>query len=372
MIGFGTYNLPKGTWSDDSTMTFCLAESLLDDEFDLKKLSNRFINWVDWGYWTPYGELFDIGNTTSKAIDNLRTIDNPENAGGSHEADNGNGSLMRILPLILKIGNLPIPHTYSIIKSVSSLTHRHERSVNACFYYLTLARYIILGHSKESAYQLTNTTVINEFKERQIIDKEFNEFKNILEGDLSNLPISKIRGSGYVIHSLEASLWCLLNSNTYKEAVLKAVNLGEDTDTTAAITGGISALCFGYNSIPVNWVESLAKKEEIESLVKRLISKFTIKIKLEDVPQIGDINAASNFAHKFSGYRTTFEETSKSVFETKNKLKSKEFENVNVEDLTESLFFYFRALRHGDGQPNIDYVNEHISLIRTKLIKHEE
>ncbi|MBK8854026.1 MAG: ADP-ribosylglycohydrolase family protein [Saprospiraceae bacterium] len=192
MIGFGTYNLPKGTGSDVSPTTFLSRSNIYWRMwFDLKKLSNRFINWVDWGYWTPYGELFDIGNTTSKAIDNLRTIDNPENAGGSHEADNGNGSLMRILPLILKIGNLPIPHTYSIIKSVSSLTHRHERSVNACFYYLTLARYIILGHSKESAYQLTNTTVINEFKERQIIDKEFNEFKNILEGDLSNLPIVK-------------------------------------------------------------------------------------------------------------------------------------------------------------------------------------
>ena len=118
--------------------------------------------------------------------------------------------------------------------------------------------------------------------------KEFYEFRNILEGDLSNLPISKIRGSGYVIHSLEASLWCLLNSNSYKEAVLRAVNLGEDTDTTAAITGGISALCFGYNSIPVDWVESLAKKEEIERLVNRLISKFAIKIKLEDVPEVGD------------------------------------------------------------------------------------
>lgn len=372
MIGFGTYNLPKGTWSDDSTMTFCLAETLLDDEFDLKKLANRFINWVDWGYWTPYCELFDIGNTTKKAIDTLRTIDNPEKAGGSHESDNGNGSLMRILPLILDIGELPISLTYNKVKSVSSLTHSHERSVNACFYYLTFARYIILGHSKESSYQLTNATVINEFKERRITDKEFYEFNNILDGDLHNLPISKIRGSGYVIHSLEASLWCLLNANSYEEAVLKAVNLGEDTDTTAAITGGISALCFGYNSIPVDWVESLAKKEEIERLVKRLISKYTLKIKLKDVPEIGDINGASNFVHKFSGYRTTFEETSKSVFETKNKLQSKEFEKLKVEDLAESLFFYFRALRHGEGQPNIDYVNEHISLIRTKLLSHEE
>jgi ADP-ribosyl-[dinitrogen reductase] hydrolase len=372
MIGFGTYNLPKGTWSDDSTMTFCLAETLLDDEFDLKKLANRFINWVDWGYWTPYGELFDIGNTTKKSIDTLRTIDNPEKAGGSHESDNGNGSLMRILPLILDIGELPISLTYNKVKSVSSLTHSHERSVNACFYYLTFARYIILGHSKESSYQLTNATVINEFKERRITDKEFYEFKNILDGDLHNLPISKIRGSGYVIHSLEASLWSLLNANSYEEAVLKAVNLGEDTDTTAAITGGISALCFGYNSIPVGWVESLAKKEEIERLVKRLISKYTLKIKLKDVPEIGDINGASNFVHKFSGYRTTFEETSKSVFETKNKLQSKEFEKLKVEDLAESLFFYFRALRHGEGQPDIDYVNEHISLIRTKLLSHEE
>jgi len=140
MIGNGTYNQPKGTWSDDSTMTFCLAESLLEEEFSLRNLANRFINWVDHGYWTPHGELFDIGNTTHSSIERLRTIEFPELAGGGHETDNGNGSLMRILPLVLETEKLSIAESYDLIKSVSSLTHKHIRSIIACFYHVTLAK----------------------------------------------------------------------------------------------------------------------------------------------------------------------------------------------------------------------------------------
>jgi len=277
MIGFGTYNQPKGTWSDDSTMTFCLAESLLEDEFSLRKLSNRFINWVDWGYWTPHGELFDIGNTTHAAIEKLRTIEDPELAGGSHETENGNGSLMRILPLILKTSQQSISESYNLIQSVSSLTHRHQRSVISCFYYLTFARFLIQGHSKESSYEMTNKNVISQLEERNIQKEELIHFKRILYDQISTLEYSQIRGSGYVIHSLESSIWCLLKTNTYKEAVLKAINLGEDTDTTAAITGGLAALTYGFNSIPQNWISQIVKKDEIEELATSLTHKYTMK-----------------------------------------------------------------------------------------------
>jgi len=274
MVGYGTYNQPMGTWSDDSTMTFCLAETLLDDEFSLHKLGNRFINWVDWGYWTPHGELFDIGNATSSAIDRLRTIGQPDMAGGVSEMENGNGSLMRILPLVIETEKMTISDSYNLIKSVSSLTHRHERSIISCFYYLTLARQLIHGHSRESSYEMTNAIVRTQLNERGISQEEQIYFNRILNGSMPTLDYSELSGSGYVVHSLESSIWCLLNSDSYSGAVLNAIHLGEDTDTTAAITGGISALAFGFNSIPNEWIKVLVKKDEIQDLANRLCIKY--------------------------------------------------------------------------------------------------
>jgi len=371
MIGNGTYNQPKGTWSDDSTMTFCLAETLLDEEFSLRKLSNRFINWVDWGYWTPHGELFDIGNTTHSAIDRLRTIEKPELAGGTGVTENGNGSLMRILPLVLETSKLPISKSWELIENVSSLTHRHIRSIISCYYYLNYARLLMQGQSKENAYEITNKFVSDELKKRSIDSDEIKHFSRLLNGTIQNLEYEGLRGSGYVVHSLESSIWCLLNSETYKEAVLKAIHLGEDTDTTAAITGGIAALNFGSNSIPTEWLEDLVKFEEIKTLANKLTEKYTIKIRLSDVPEIGNVSAANKFAHDFSGYRSTFKETAKAALDTKKRIEANDTETISVDELAESLFFYFRAVRHGGGDADRDLVNTHIELIKQKLANQE-
>jgi ADP-ribosylglycohydrolase len=222
--------------------------------------------------------LFDIGNTTHSAIKRLRTIENPELAGGNHETENGNGSLMRILPLILETGKISISKSYDVIKSISALTHRHERSIISCFYYLTFARQLIQGHSKASTYEMTNKIVKAELNERGIHETELKHFDRLLNHEIPTLNYNQIRGSGYVIHSLESSVWCLLKTENYKGAVLKAVNLGEDTDTTAAITGGLAGLKYGFNSIPEEWVNLIIKKDEIKELADRLTEKYTKKI----------------------------------------------------------------------------------------------
>jgi len=276
MLGYGTYNQPKGTWSDDSTMTLCLAESLLDEEFSLRKLANRFINWVDWGYWTPHGELFDIGNTTHAAVERLRTIDDPKLAGGKHVTENGNGSLMRVLPLVFELFDVKDEEEqYKSIKDISSLTHAHERSILSCFYYLTFARFL-RGHyyPPMEMYKLTNN-VFKKFVENQSSAKsELKHFERLLSDSIQSLDESKIRSSGYVIDTLEAAVWCLLTTKNYKDAVLKAVNLGEDTDTVAAITGGLAGLYYGIKQIPENWIRSLAKLEEINELIDKLSNKY--------------------------------------------------------------------------------------------------
>ena len=144
MKGFGTYNLPAGTFSDDSSLAFCLAEAL-SQEFDLQKIANNFIAWLTNNYWTPRGNVFDVGMSTSYAIGRLSRGTRPELAGGMDVSDNGNGSLMRILPLLIYIKDKQFSERYQITKDVSSITHGHIRSVIACFYYLEFARQIVNG-----------------------------------------------------------------------------------------------------------------------------------------------------------------------------------------------------------------------------------
>lgn len=264
-IGYGTYNLPPGTWSDDSSLTFCLAEAL-KDKFDLNQIGQNFVKWLYESYWTPYGNVFDVGNTTRIAINNLRKGINPEIAGGFYEDENGNGSLMRILPLLLHIKNKEIADRYHITKQVSSITHGHIRSVIACFYYLEFAKLIIEGKSKFDAYDEAQKIIKKFLIEKEINPKEIELFNRLLQQNISKEKEISIHSSGYVIHTLEASIWCLLTTDSYKEATLKAVNLGYDTDTTAAVTGGLAALLYGHDTIPKNWISQLARKDDIDNL----------------------------------------------------------------------------------------------------------
>lgn len=273
MIGYGTYNQPPGTFSDDSSMTFCLAEALTND-FDLKQIARNFIKWYHENFWTARGEVFDIGIATREAINRIAHGEVPEFAGNTDASSNGNGSLMRILPLLFYIKDLPISERYEITKKVSSITHGHIRSVISCFYYLEFTREILLGKEKFEIYQKLQTEIPDFLNSLSIDQYEISFFDRLLKDDISELGEYEISSSGYVLHSLEASIWCLLNTDNYKEATLKAVNLGEDTDTTAAITGGVAGLLYGFDTIPENWVEQLARKEDIDDLAGRLARKI--------------------------------------------------------------------------------------------------
>ena len=273
MIGYGTYNLPAGTWSDDSSLTFCLAEALTQD-FDLTLIGNKFVQWAYEGYWTPRGVVFDIGIATSNALWKIQKGTKPELAGGFDDYDNGNGSLMRILPLLFYIQDKPINERYEITKQVSSITHGHIRSVIACFYYLEFARKIILGKDKFEIYKELQSEITNYLTSLSINPTEIEKFDRLLKSDIHQLNANEIQSSGYVLHTLEASIWCLLTTDNYKEAVLKAVNLGEDTDTTSAVTGGLAGLLYELDDIPTNWIKQIARKDDIENLAEQLADKL--------------------------------------------------------------------------------------------------
>lgn len=282
MIGHGTHHQPAGTWSDDSSLAFCLAE-MLAQEYDLNSLKNRFINWYDHAYWTAHNNVFDIGMATRAAISDLRVMPRPELAGGVDENSNGNGSLMRILPLALFLRGQTIEDRFSITKNVSSLTHAHIRSVLGCFIYLEYALQITDGKTKAGALQYLRKVIPDFCRSNQICtEKELLKYYRILALPLASQTAQRIEdceraaviSSGYVVSTLEASIWCIMTSGSYSEAVLKAVNLGDDTDTTGCVTGGLAALIWGHESIPEEWVATMARKDDIKDLALRLIAKY--------------------------------------------------------------------------------------------------
>ncbi|MEO0899856.1 MAG: ADP-ribosylglycohydrolase family protein [Bacteroidota bacterium] len=274
MQAFGTHNQPAGTWSDDTSLTLCLAEAILTD-FSLRHIADQFIAWRDQAFWTAHGEVFDIGISTNQAILRLKdTSLPPELAGGMEEMDNGNGSLMRIAPLSLLIKDLELNDRYSYNAKVSSLTHGHFRSIFSCFFLNELLLQLGEGKGKREAYEEAIFIVQEWIGLNNPSPEEITHFDSILSGRIDQVAESDIRGSGYVLHSLQASLWCWLKTDNYEDAVLMAVNLGEDTDTTGAITGAIAGVTYGLNSIPKKWVDQLARKRDIIKLADRLQARF--------------------------------------------------------------------------------------------------
>lgn len=281
MRAMGTHKQPTGTWSDDSSLTFCLAE-MLCQEYDLQDLAKRFINWKEHAYWTAHNQVFDIGIATSAAIFQLVKGTSPVLAGGQTEDSNGNGSLMRILPLLFYIKDMSIQQRFHLTKEVSSLTHGHIRSVIACFIYLEMALQILNGYDKWASYNHMKQLVNNFFKNNAICSQtEIDKFHRLLCNPIGNYEIApiydygreEIHSTGYVLSTLEASFWCLFKTDNYKDAVLKAVNLGNDTDTVAAVTGGLAGLLYGHQTIPYEWLNVLARRNDIEDLAERLNTK---------------------------------------------------------------------------------------------------
>ncbi|BBD58191.1 putative ribosylglycoyhdrolase [Nostoc sp. HK-01] len=267
MLGYGTWHQPPGTWSDDSSLTFCLAENLCRG-YSLDDIALSFWRWYKQAYWTPRGEIFGIGQSTHAAIMRINQGVPPLEAGGTSEMSNGNGSLMRILPMAYCYETLDFPELISRVHQVSCITHAHVRSQMACGIYTSIAIELLQGADLPTAYTQGLEKIQPIYSAPQFLE-EMPYFARVFNGDIASLPIEEIKSGGYVIDTLEASLWCLLNSASYAEAVLKAVNLGGHTDTTAAVTGGLAGIYYGIEGIPQLWVNQVARKQDIVNLAKR-------------------------------------------------------------------------------------------------------
>jgi ADP-ribosyl-[dinitrogen reductase] hydrolase len=267
MLGYGTWNQPPGTWSDDSSLSFCLAECLCRG-YSLDAIANSFWRWYKEAYWTPRGDVFDIGQTTHTAIMRLKQGVVPHEAGGKVENSNGNGSLMRILPMAYCHRSLTLGELLARVHDVSAITHAHARSQMACGIYISIAVALLEGADPQTAYLQALQDIQTIYSVREFL-LEKPHFGRIFTGEIAKLPVEEINSGGYVIDTLESSLWCLLNSSSYSEAVLKAVNLGGDTDTTAAVTGGLAGIYYGVENIPQKWMNQIARRQDIIYLAER-------------------------------------------------------------------------------------------------------
>jgi len=266
MRGYGTYNQPPGTWSDDTSLTLCLLDSLINKNIDHTDIMQRFLSWIDKVEYTAHGEVFDVGIATRQALQRFRKGTAPLECGGTSERDNGNGSLMRILPLAFHLhifgGNYTFGKVFDIIHNVSSLTHAHKRSQIACGIYLIVADSLFVESDLKKAVNFNLEKAESCYQN----ESELKHFGRIFKADFAKLPEGKIKSTGYVVDTLEAALWCLLNTDNYKDCVLKSVNLGGDTDTVAAVAGGLAGMFYGVDAIPKEWLTQLARRDYIEKL----------------------------------------------------------------------------------------------------------
>ena len=251
MTGYGSYNLPAGTWSDDSSMALATVESMARlGRISPDDIMHNFYRWTDENAFTPYGELFDIGFATRDAIQRYAGGVPAGKCGGRGERDNGNGSLMRILPLAFT------DCRYKTVDAVSGLTHAHEISLEACRIYISVARKLLRGKPLHEIVKM--------------IKPKLSVYERLPV--LETLQRDEISSGGYVVDTLEAALWCNLKSSSYRECILLAVNLGRDTDTVAAIAGGLAGIVYGTGGekgIPEEWIGQIARKEWIEELCEK-------------------------------------------------------------------------------------------------------
>jgi ADP-ribosylglycohydrolase len=265
MVGGGPFNLPAGFWTDDTSMALCLAESLVErGGFDAYDQMERYWRWYREGYWSSTGRTFDIGNTVLAALMKFRQTGDPY-AGSTDPDTAGNGSLMRLAPVILAYAALPKAAILYAAES-SRTTHGAQTAVDACRYFAGLLLGVLGGLDKDHLLSSVFEPVPEIWKN----DPLHSEIEAVASGSFRRRNPPEIRGSGYVVHALEAALWAFYHADNFRHGCLLAVNLGEDADTTAAIYGQIAGAYYGIEGIPQDWLAKLTRRQEITGLADKL------------------------------------------------------------------------------------------------------
>jgi ADP-ribosyl-[dinitrogen reductase] hydrolase len=258
MTGGGPFGLPAGAWTDDTSMALCLATSLIEKNgFDAKDQMERYLRWYQEGYLSSTGKCFDIGITTRMALHNFQKTGNPF-SGSTDPRTAGNGSIMRLAALPM--------FYYPDLKSIMHFASQSSRTTHAALECLEACQ--ILAGVIYRAFEGRNKQ--NVLVERDLLPLTSETLKEVSYGDYFEKAASQIQGTGYVVQSLEAALWSFWTTDNFEAATLKAVNLGEDADTTAAVCGQVAGAFYGESGIPQNWLKKLVMRDEISSLAEQL------------------------------------------------------------------------------------------------------
>jgi ADP-ribosyl-[dinitrogen reductase] hydrolase len=258
MVGGGPFNLSPGQWTDDTSMALCLASSLVEKrDFDPVDQMDRYCRWWKEGYMRCTGSCFDIGGTTAAALRRYQNTKEPY-SGSLDPRAAGNGSLMRLAPIPMwYYPDTRLASRYAI--DSSRATHGAKECLDACSLFSQLLVFALSGCEKEEL-----------LFERMVQFEGSESICTISRGGYRNKREADIHASGYVVHTLVAALWSFYQTDSFAAAVLKAVNLGEDADTTGAVCGQIAGAYYGKTQIPRKWLEKLAMRNEIEALARSL------------------------------------------------------------------------------------------------------
>jgi len=267
MVGGGPFGLTAGQWTDDTSMALCLAESLIEKRgFDPKDQLERYVQWYEGGHLSSTGDCFDIGNTVSDALMRFHQTSDPF-PGSTHPRSAGNGSIMRLAPVPMFYRARP-ELAIEMCAQSSRTTHGAKAAVDGCRYFGALLVGALGGLDKEELLSERFSPVHGHWSRHPLCP----EIDEIAAGSFKRKEPPQIRGTGYVVESLEAALWAFHNSGSFEEGALMAVNLGDDADTTGAVFGQLAGAYYGERGIPKKWTAKIAKRELIESFAERLYS----------------------------------------------------------------------------------------------------
>ncbi|MGP1495123.1 MAG: ADP-ribosylglycohydrolase family protein [Streptobacillus sp.] len=275
MLGYGSHDVEAGVYSDDTSMTLATMDSIIKQNgiINYNDIADKFCNWVNNNEYTATNKIFDIGMTTKYAL--IKYFNNKIDAtmcGGTNINENGNGSLMRMLPIALYCFYKNIKddnEIFTLVKNSSSITHAHDISILGCYIYV---RYVI--SLLETKNKISSYNFIKKLDYSMFIEEVKLEYSRILFGDISTLNINDINSSGYVVDTLEAVFWIVLNCSSYNESIIGAINLGGDTDTIGAITGSIAGILYGYDNISKRWISKLRNKDYIDEIIIKFENTF--------------------------------------------------------------------------------------------------
>ena len=263
MIGGGPFKLQPGEWTDDTAMALALTDSLIQQgQLDQADLMQRFVAWWRHGEYSCTGSCFDIGITTSTALAKFEVTGNPL-SGSQDPYSAGNGALMRLAPIVLHwfgTNSEDPAELAELARHQGEVTHAAATSLEACAAFADILRIAVTASNKAAVFSHAANM------------KFGSEVNHILAGSWRGKHRRDIQSSGFVLHSLEAALWCFARTSNFRDAVLLAANLGDDADTTAAITGQLAGAYYGLEQIPPEWRKCLAWSDKIEAMGRALVA----------------------------------------------------------------------------------------------------